>query len=316
MQSGPHDLGADGRRLILVGMAANFCLALVKIFAGVWGRSQALIADGIESSLDVLSSLMVWGALKVSARPPDQTHPYGHGKVESLAALLGSLALFVAGGLIAWQSGTSLWQAYFSEGGVPPVPEPYTLFVLLVVIVIKGFLSWRVEKKASALQSRAMETDAWHHRSDALTSAAAFLGISLSLLGGPAWATADAWAALFCCLVILINAVLMLRSAVGDVIDEQGAADLILRVVQTAEAVPGVLSTEKCRVRKSGLMRIADLHVRVDGEITVAAGHEIAHAVVEALRQGGFQLSDVTVHIEPEGGRSSVSQRAKDGGSR
>ncbi len=314
------DASLGGRRLVLFGMAMNFVLAVVKVTAGVLGRSQALVADGIESSMDVLSSLMIWGALKVSIRPPDREHPYGHGKVESLAAVFGALALLAAGGVIAWQSGHTLWKAYFTGLGAPETPAPYTLAVILLVIVIKELLSRRVLSRATELQSRAMEAEAWHHRSDAMTSAAAFLGILLTQVGGPALATADSWAALFSCGIILYNGAHMFRNAVGEVIDEQGSADLIRAVVQAAEAVPGVRSTEKCRVRKSGLTRIADLHVRVDGGISVEAGHDIAHEVVEVLRKGGFQLSDVTVHIEPErgaaGSAAGENQRANDGGSK
>jgi cation diffusion facilitator family transporter len=187
----------------------------------------------------------------------------------------------------------------------------------MLVMLVKWLLARRMTREAAAVQSRALQTDAWHHRSDALTSAAAFIGISLSLLGGPVWATADSWAALFCCAIICFNAVLMFRQGVGEVIDEQGSDELIQNVVRTAEAVPGVSSTEKCRVRKSGLNRIADLHVRVDGDLSVSDGHDIAHAVVQALREGNFQLSDVTVHIEPEPAKiPNLNQRAKDGGNK
>jgi cation diffusion facilitator family transporter len=317
MQVVSQDPALVGRRLVLLGMGANLILALIKIIAGVLGRSQALLADGIESSMDVLSSLMVWGALKVSVRPPDQEHPYGHGKIESLAALLGALALLGASGLIALQSGSALWRAYFTETGAPHPPAPFTLFVLVLVMLVKWVLARRMSREASAVQSQALQTDAWHHRSDALTSAAAFLGISLSLLGGPAWATADSWAALFCCAIICLNAILMFRQGVGEVIDEQGSDELIQNVVRTVEAVPGVSSTEKCRVRKSGLNRIADLHVRVNGSLSVSDGHHIAHAVVHALREGNFQLSDVTVHIEPEPDiPTDPNQRANEGGNK
>lgn len=289
-----------GRRVILAGMVVNLLLAVIKVAAGLLGRSQALIADGIESTMDVLNSLMIWGALKVSARPADESHPYGHGKVESLAALFGALALLGAGCFIAWQSGRTLWKAYFIEASAPLPPAPFTLAILVLVVITKEILSRRVLRRASSLHSVAMESDAWHHRSDALTSAAAFCGILLSLIGGEAWVTADSWAALFSCTIIIYNGVRMFRSAIAEVLDEQSPAELILRITDRAGEVPGVMSTEKCRVRKSGLTRIADLHVRVDGKISVEAGHLIAHEVVEALQQGGFQLSDITVHIEPQ----------------
>jgi cation diffusion facilitator family transporter len=289
-----------GRRWIFFGLLANIVLATGKIFAGLAGRSQALLADGLESLLDVISSLMIWGALHVAGRPPDAEHPYGHGKVESLAGVFGALALVFAGGAVAWHNAALLFGVYFADTPVPPAPSWFTLPALVFVILLKEGLFRVLLRKGGEAGSSAMKADAWHHRSDAMTSAAAFIGILLALVGGPSFATADSWAALFSCAIIVFNGLRMMRGSVGEVIDEQGSAELVARILGATCAVSGVSSAEKCRVRKSGLTNIADLHVRVPGGVSVRDGHNIAHEVIRKLKEGGFNLSDVTVHIEPE----------------
>jgi cation diffusion facilitator family transporter len=289
----------EGRRLILTGVVANIVLALAKILGGILGRSHALIADGVESSLDVLSSAMMWLAVKYAGRPPDRDHPYGHGKMESLAAVAGSLILIFAGLALAYRSVTEII-ALSANSTAEDLPAAFTLFILAVTIAIKEFLFRWFHRRGGEIGSRALQADALHHRSDALTSLAALIGISAALMGGPAWAQADDWAALFSCGLIVFNGVGMLRGAMGDILDEQESSEITERILALTREVPGVTSVEKCRVRKSGLIRLADLHVRVAGERTVREGHEIAHRVKDLLLAAPFQLGDVTVHIEPE----------------
>ena len=268
------------------------------------GRSQALIADGIESSLDVLSSCMLWGAIRYAERPPDHDHPYGHGKMESLAAVIGSLSLILAGGALGLHS---LREIFFLQRAETPesVPAGFTLMVLGATIAIKeGLFRW-IRFRNTAIESNALQTDAWHHRSDALTSLSAAVGISIALIGGSAWALADDWAALFSCGVIIFNGWSMLRGSIGEVLDAQASPEMVKEILVAVREVEGVTSAEKCRVRKSGFMRHADIHVRVAGECTVREGHDIAHRVKERLLSSGFHLADVIVHIEPEAGPNS-----------
>jgi cation diffusion facilitator family transporter len=289
----------EGRKLILTGVAANIVLALAKILGGIFGRSHALIADGVESSLDVLSSGMMWLAVKYAGRPPDRDHPYGHGKMESLAAIAGSLILIFAGLILGYRSVLEII-TLSANATASDVPSTFTLFILGATIVTKEFLFRWFSRRGGEIGSRAVQADALHHRSDALTSLAAMLGISAALLGGPAWAQADDWAALFSCGLIVFNGFGMLRGSMGDILDEQESSDITERIRALTLDVPGVTSVEKCRVRKSGLSRLADLHVRVAGERTVREGHEIAHLVKDTLLAAPLQLADVTVHIEPE----------------
>jgi cation diffusion facilitator family transporter len=296
---------SESRKLLLAGILVNLVLALAKIAGGLLGHSNALIADGIESSLDVLSSTMMWGAIKYAERPPDSEHPYGHGKMESLAAVAGSLLLVAAGATLGFHSVRQIVALQrSSELGVGPAS--FTLVVLVGTILLKeGLFRW-VSLRATVMESRALQTEAWHHRSDALTSLAAAVGISAAVIGGPAWAQADAWAALFSCGLIIFNGVGMLRASIGDVLDAQAAPELVTEILTAVEAVPGVTSVEKCRVRKSGFARFADIHVRVSGDCTVREGHAIAHLVKNSLLQGEFHLADVVVHIEPEAHEGST----------
>lgn len=299
----PADLAgraAAGRRLILTGVVANILLAVAKFAGGIFGNSSALIADAIESGLDIFSSGMMWAALKVAARPPDSTHPYGHGKVESLAAVAGAMILLAAGTSLAWHSIGEINRALSSPPTEASLPKPFTLAVLLLAVAIKEGLYRLFVHKGKKIDSAALLADAWHHRSDAMTSLAAVVGIGIALTGGPAWAPADDWAALFSCGVILLNGGRMLRASLGEILDEQMPTPLIAEVLSKVRAVPGVTSVEKCRVRKSGLTRIADLHVRVAGGNSVREGHDIAHIVKDCLLTSGLKISDVTVHIEPE----------------
>ncbi len=285
--------------LVLYGVGANATLAVVKVVAGFWGHSNALLADGLESSLDVVSSVLIWGALIYAGKPPDKEHPYGHGKLESLAAVVGAIFLIGAGASVAVHSSINLWHA-FSRSEEAQLPEAWTLAVLVLVIGIKEIFYRVLMGAGKRVGSSAMQADAWHHRSDAMTSIAAFLGISIALIGGPAWQSADDWAALFSCVIILLNGAAMLRRGIGEVIDEQVSPELAGQILQIACQVEHVSSAEKCRVRKSGLTLIADLHIRVSPDLSVRQGHDISHHVKDRLMVSGLQLSDVTVHLEPE----------------
>lgn len=291
---------AQGRRVVIAGVFLNLLLSTGKIAGGLIGRSNALIADGIESLLDLFSSLLIWGALKYAAKPADSEHPYGHGKAESLASLVGALVLAVAGAFIAHNSIARLIDV--AHGATVHLPSPWTLLLLVGVIVIKEVLFQIMSGRARRIGSNALLADAWHHRSDAVTSIAAFMGISISLLGGKGFEVADDWAALFACVVIFYSSYSMLRLALGDVMDAKVSDEAEETIMRATCSVPGVISAEKCRVRKSGLSFIADLHIRVKGELSVREGHRISHEVKDRLLTSELPLEDVTVHLEPEEG--------------
>src|SRR5436305_3102980 len=259
-------------RIALLGLLINVVLASVKIVAGVIGHAYVLIADGIESALDIGGSIVIWGGLTVAARPPDETHPYGHGKAEPIAAIAVSLGVLAAAAGLTIQSVREIMTPHHG-------PAPFTLAILIVVIVVKEILFRYVNRIGRHVESTAVQTDAWHHRSDALTSAAAFIGISVALIGGSSWQSADDWAALFACAVIAANGIRLLRPALYEIMDTAPRGQIVDLVRDAARSVPGVRDVEKSFVPKMGLSVYADLHLKVAGDISVRDGHRIAHVV-------------------------------------
>lgn len=291
----PNDPASNmqrGARIALAGMMVNVVLAAAKISAGLFGNSYVLIADGIESALDIAGSVVIWGGLKFAARPPDRTHPYGHGKAEPLAAGLVAMGVLLASVALAIQSVREILTPHHG-------PAPFTLVVLVVVIVIKEFLYRTVIRVGKDVASTAVQTDAWHHRADALTSTAAFIGISVALLGGEKWYSVDDWAALFACAVIAFNGWRLLFPALHEMLDTAPRGEIVATIEEAAASVPGVLEVEKCLVRKMGISFYVDLHVGVDGAISVRDGHAIAHQVKDAIKRTDARIVDVLVHVEP-----------------
>src|SRR3989441_4077672 len=261
-----------GTRVALFGMIVNFIFATAKILGGFFGNAYVLIADGIESGMDVAGSFVIWGGLKVAARPPDATHPYGHGKAEPIAAIIVAVGVLAAAIGLAVQS--------MRESFLPHhAPAPYTLAVLIVAVILKEILYRYVIRFGREMESTAVKTDAWHHRIDAMTSIAAFIGISVALIGGEAWQSADDWAALFACALIGANGYRLLRRAWFAIVGTAASGRIVDSVRKAAAAVPGVIEVEKCLIRKMGLDFYVDLHVGVNGSISVHEGHEIAHQV-------------------------------------
>lgn len=281
-----------GLRLSKLALLVNAGLASIKIAGGIIGHSYVLIADGIESTADIFSSFVVWSGLRVSAIPPDDDHPYGHGKAEPIASVVVSLILLGAAFLIAVQSVREILTPHQAPGW-------FTLPLLLVVILVKELMYRYAFKTGRLLESTALKGDAWHHRSDALTSAAAFVGIAIALIGGPGYESADDWAALAACGVIVWNGLRLLRDALNEVMDASVSAEVVSAVRSLASGVDGVVAIDKCRVRKVGLHLALDIHVVVRGELTVREGHDIAHAVKDCLVRSPHRINDVTVHIEP-----------------
>ena len=287
---------AEGTRATVMGLVVSAVLAVVKLGAGILGNSYVLIADGVESTLDIFSALVVWGGLRVSGAPPTDRFPYGQGKAEQLAALAVATMLLTAAVGIALGA--------LREIVVPhEAPAAFTLPVLAGVVIAKEVTYRILRSKGRELGSQALSTDAWHHRSDALTSLAAFVGISIALLGGGGFESADDWAALLACGVIAWNAVRLLRSAVRDVLDVAAPGDIHARIRQLTEAVPGVEGVDVLRVRRSGLVFLADIHVEVDGGLPVREGHAIAHRVKDRILQSELPVLDALVHIEPNTSR-------------
>lgn len=280
-------------RLVLRGIVLNAVLAAAKFAGGVFGNTYALIADGAESTLDIFSSLLVWAGFRVAARPPDANHPYGHGKAEAVAGLAVAAFIFVMAGWVGFHAVHEIITPHLG-------PKWWTLPLLAAVVAVKIWFSRRVRVLGVEAGSTALGVEAMHHWSDAVTSAAAFIGIAIALIGGDGWEAADDWAALFGCGIIAFNGAGMVMKALGDVMDTAVPARFENEVRALALGVSGVGALDKVRMRKSGLSYLVDIQIRVDGELSVRTGHDIAHAVKDALlASSAHRISDVTVHVEP-----------------
>lgn len=280
-------------RTTFFSIASNFALAIIKGAAGVLGNSHALIADAIESTADIFSSFLVYIGLRYSTKPADDNHPYGHGRAEPLITFIVVGFLIIAATLIVYKSIQNIRSPH-------ELPKAWTLFVLGAIILWKEISYRFVIAKSKITDSSSLKADAWHHRTDAITSITAFIGISIALLFGEGYESADDWAALLAAGIILYNSYLIFRPALGEIMDEQVYDELVQKIRKIAPEVDGVLATEKCYVRKSGLKYYIDLHVTVKATLTVKKGHEIAHQVKDVLTEKLPQLGNVLIHIEPD----------------
>ena len=279
-------------RLGAWAIGVNVLLMVVKISAGLWGNSYALVADGIESASDIFTSLLTWVGFHLSLKPADDDHPFGHGKIESLAGVFSGLSLLGAAAFIGYHSVLEILTPHHA-------PSWFTLPVLVGVVAVKEVLSRRMLRAGNDIGSLAIKGDAWHHRSDAITSGAAAIGIAVALIGGEGYEKADDIAALLACGVIVMNGGILLRESLHDILDGQVEAGILDKVGRLARAVPGVESIEKVRVRKSGIGLFAELHLRVRATMTVYDGHAISHAVKDAVRESDPRFRDVMIHLEP-----------------
>lgn len=280
-------------RTTYFSVIGNTSLALIKGLAGFFGNSYALIADAIESTTDIFSSLLVLFGLKYAKRPADENHPYGHGKIEPLITFLVVAFLVTSATIIAYESIQNILTPH-------KVPKPWTLIVLGSIIIWKEVSYRIVLKKGIETNSSSLKADAWHHRSDAITSIMAFVGISIALLFGKGFETADDWAALFASTFILYNSYLIFRPALGEIMDEHLYDDLLEEIREKSIKVEGVIETEKCFIRKAGMKYHIDLHAIVDGQISVKDGHAIAHSLKDYLRNEIPNIGHVLIHIEPD----------------
>ena len=283
---------ATAIRTTYFSIIGNTCIAIIKGIAGIFGNSFALFADAIESLTDIFASILVLLGLKYANRPADKNHPYGHGRAEPLITFLVVGFLVTSATIIAYES-------IINIGTQHELPKLWTLFVLGPLIIWKEISYRLVIKKAMETNSSSLKADAWHHRSDAITSIAAFVGISIALYFGKGYESADDWAALLAAVFIFYNSYLIFRPALSEIMDEHVHDELIDKIRNVSIKVDGVLDTEKCFIRKAGMKYHVDLHAIVDGNITVKIGHEIAHNLKDTLRKDIPQLGHVLIHVEP-----------------
>jgi cation diffusion facilitator family transporter len=282
----------DAVRAAILGILVNGLLATAKLVGGILGNAYVLIADAVESMTDIFSSFVVWRGLAVATLPPDANHPYGHGKAEPLAASFVSLTLLAASLGIAIQAVREILTPHHS-------PKAFTIWLLLVVVIIKEGLYRFVFNVGKQLTSTAVRADAWHHRSDAITSATAAVGIGIALVGGPGYESADDWAALFASCIIAYNGFRLLRPAIDELMDTSPSEELQRQITELAIQCEGVKSVEKVLVRKAGFSYLVDMHIDVDKTISVERAHDIAHLVKDAIREKNPKVAEVLIHVEP-----------------
>lgn len=293
-----------GVRAAQLGLVVNAGLAAAKLVAGIVGNTYALVADAVESMADIFASLVVWGGLRVAALPADAEHPFGHGKAEAIATAV--VALMLLGAAV----GISV-EAVRGIRAPGALPAPWTLAVLVGVMVVKWGVSRRVAKVGAEVGSSAVRADAAHHLGDAITSAAAFVGITAALVGarlhgGDRWAAADDWAALVASAVIAVNGAGLLRGAVHELMDRMPGPDVVEPICRAAAAVPGVLATEQVAVRKAGLTYRVTLHVQADPTMSLRDAHALGGKVKGAIRCAVPAVASVLVHMEPYEGTSPL----------
>jgi cation diffusion facilitator family transporter len=274
-------------------IAGNTCLALIKGLAGFFGNSYALIADAIESTTDIFSSFLVLFGIRYSNKPADENHPYGHGRAEPLITFLVVGFLITSATIIGYESISNILNPH-------KLPKSWTLYVLGAIIIWKEYSFRLVMRRSRQTNSSALAADAWHHRSDAITSVAAFIGISIAIFMGKGYESADDWAALFASFFILYNSYKIFRPALGEIMDEHLNDDLVEVIRVTALTVDGILGTEKCFVRKAGMKYHVDLHAIVSAELSVKEGHRLSHELQDALKAEIPELGNVLIHIEPD----------------
>lgn len=292
MEQAKRSPSAEAIRTTQLGIIISIILIFVKGISGHLGQSYALIADATESGADVISSGLLWIALIYAQRPPDKGHPYGHGKAEPVAAILIGFFMLAAAGWIAYHSISFINTPH-------DLPKRYTLVVLLIVIATKEILFRYIHSAGKRINSQAVIADAYHHRSDAITSIAAFIGISVALFLGKGYEGADDWAALFACLFIIYNAFKIIRPAFEEIMDKAPSDELIEAISHIASLHIEVKRVEKCYVRKMGLDYYVDMHIEVDGNTNVFYAHEIAHQVKDDLRASHLPIKDALIHVEP-----------------
>jgi cation diffusion facilitator family transporter len=286
------DVSDKGIRAAQLGIFVNAVLAMTKLLAGLLGNSYALVADAVESGTDIFSSLIVMSGLQIARRDPTEEYPFGFGRAETLATAVVALMLVGAAVVICIEAIREIFTPHH-------LPAAWTLAVLAIVVMIKWLISWRVRTVGVEIGSLAVKADAWHHLSDAVTSTAAFVGISIALWGGPGWEPADDWAALVGAGVIAYNGVAILRSALRDLMDAAPDADILAQIRKTAGCVPNVLAVEKLLVRRSGMTYHVVIHVHASASMPLAEAHALGGRVKAAIQQALPQVARVLVHMEP-----------------
>ncbi|WP_459556410.1 cation diffusion facilitator family transporter [Lacunimicrobium album] len=284
----------DAIRASWLGIVANLGLGLVKLISGIVGNSFALISDAFNSIGDAMTSIAVLSALKIAQRPADNEHPYGHTRAEAIAASNVAVVVFVSATLIGYEA----IRRMMSTAPVEPLAGWTVLVAAANMIIKEGLFRYKmnVGKKTGSMS---MIANAWDHRSDALCSLAVLIGLSILLIGGPQYAWAEKAAAIVVAVGIMYSSIHLYRASAAELMDPQASEEMVNEILKVAQQDPDVANVETLLVRKTGLEYLIDIHIEVDGSLTVKDGHDIGHRVKKSLLDAFPNVLDVLVHLEP-----------------
>jgi cation diffusion facilitator family transporter len=281
-----------GQRVAVIGMIASGALAVIKILCGLYGHSTAVVADGLESGGDVFASGFVLLGLALAAKPADDEHPYGHGRVETLTGLLIGLGLAVGGSLICYGSLAHL--------GEPREPlAAWVVWPLVISLVTKSALAAFKFRTGRQLKSDSLTADAWNDSMDVLSATVALAAVGLTLLNAERFADADRYGGFFVGLIVISAGARVAYGTAMQLMDTMPEPRMMEQIRAAASDVPGAVNVEKCFARKTGLRYHVDLHLEVDPDMTVRRSHEIAHDVRLRILEELDWVADVLVHVEP-----------------
>ncbi|MDE6328334.1 MAG: cation diffusion facilitator family transporter [Duncaniella sp.] len=285
------------RRVTWVGFWVNAILMVLKIAIGFYGHSDALVADGVHSLSDFATDLIVLLFVSIAYKSADSGHPYGHGKFETFAALIiGVILLGVAIGI-----GNSGLRSVIASahGEMPPRPDLWTLAVAVISILAKELLFRYTIRASRTIGSQSLRANAYHHRSDAVSSIATLAGISAAYFLGDSWRILDPIASMLIAVFIAVSAIQICLPAINELLEKSLSPSRIDKVESIIEGVAGVKAFHRLRTRRNGHSVIIDVHIKVDPDITVSAGHDIASAVEKALHEEFDNDIITNIHVEP-----------------
>jgi cation diffusion facilitator family transporter len=278
-------------------MFVNIALFLFKLVAGIVGRSGAMIADAVHSASDFATDIVVLAFVRISAKPRDDDHKWGHGKYETLGSLIIGVALFAVGVEILIDSGQKI--AAVVAGEVIPRPGFIAILAAAISIVVKELLYQYTIRIGRKLDSPSVVANAWHHRSDALSSIGALLGIGAAYLLGEKWRIADPIAAIVVAALIVKVSYDLCRTALADLLEKSLSRDVEEEILSIISATPNVYKPHNLRTRRIGSDIAIEVHIRVEGTMTVQDSHEISREIERKLRARYGERTAVAIHIEP-----------------
>ena len=284
-------------RVTILGMFVNIVLFIFKLIAGIVGRSGAMIADAAHSASDFATDIVVLAFVRISAKPRDDDHHWGHGKYETLASLIISLALFAVGVQILIESGEKI--ADVLDGKGLPRPDIIAVIAAAVSIVVKEALYQYTVRKGRKLSSPSVVSNAWHHRSDALSSIGALLGIGAAHFFGEKWCIADPIAAIVVAALIVKTAISICRTALAELLEKSLPKEVEEEILSIISDTSNVQEPHNLRTRRIGANIAVEVHIRVDGAMTVFESHEISRDIEQKLRARFGERTAVAIHIEP-----------------